>query len=255
MQRHFPEVSDPEAFERIARNEAELGNGIAAIVDALGLPGRRSRFAGGSLPVYAVGDELVLKVYPPFYIDERDRESAVLELLDRRLPIPTPALRTSGELDGWGYLVMDRLRGEHLSEAWPRLGEGDRMRLATKLGEALRVLHSIREPALQSLAADWQSFLEQQRQNCVSRQRRRGVDPRWLEQIPAFLAETPLVERATGCLLHTEIMREHLLVERTSGDWQFSGLFDFEPSMVGASEYEFSSVGLFFSCADRSVLR
>ena len=92
----FPEVSSPESFERIARNEDELQRGIAAICDVLGLSGPRVRFAGGSLPVYAIDQKFVLKVYPPLYLEERDRESAVLQVLDKRLPIPTPAVRGRG---------------------------------------------------------------------------------------------------------------------------------------------------------------
>ena len=33
------------------------------------------------------------------------------------------------------------------------------------------------------------------------------------------------------------------------------GLFDFEPAMLGAAEYEFASVGLFVACGDARALR
>jgi hygromycin-B 7''-O-kinase len=36
---------------------------------------------------------------------------------------------------------------------------------------------------------------------------------------------------------------------------RLSGLFDFEPAMVGAPEYDFSSLGLFVSCGDARFLR
>jgi hygromycin-B 7''-O-kinase len=253
--RLFPEVPSPEAFERTARNEAELAPGIVAIKGALGLTAPLSRFAGGSLPVYAVGENLVLKVYPPIYCDERDREAGVLGVLHERLPIPTPAVRATGELEGWSYLLMDRLRGALLSEAWPILGDEDRTRLATELGGALRALHSIRDPALDIVRVDWPTFLDQQRETCVERQRNGGLEPRWVEQIAGFLSANPLDEGSTDSLLHTEVMREHLLVERGPGGWHYTGVFDFEPAMVGAPEYEFASVGLFFSCAEPRLTR
>ena len=56
-------------------------------------------------------------------------------------------------------------------------------------------------------------------------------------------------------LLHTEIMREHLLVEPAGSGWRLSGLFDFEPAMRGAREYEFASIGLFVSGGDARALR
>jgi hygromycin-B 7''-O-kinase len=253
--RLFPEISSQQDFERIARDEAELSRGVAMIKDVLGLSEPLSRFAGGSLPVYAVGEALVLKVYPPIFADERDREAGVLRVLDERLPIPTPGVRNTGELEGWAYLLMDRLRGELLSDAWPRLNERDRGKLATELGEALRALHSIRDPALEIVAGDFGEFLEQQRRSSVARQRSHGLDQRWLEQIPEFLSENPLSPGSADRLLHTEIMREHLLVEHAPAGWRFSGLFDFEPSMLGAHEYEFASVGLFFSCGESGLLR
>jgi hygromycin-B 7''-O-kinase len=251
----FPDVQTPEAFERIARDEALLRPGIEAIARALGLSDPISRFAGGSLPVYAVGENFVLKVYPPMYFDERDREAAVLGALHERLPIPTPAVLGSGELEGWGYLLMDRLRGTPLTDAWPELGEEDRMRLAAELGRTLRVLHAIREPALAIVRVDWPAFLERQRESCAERQRSRGLDEHWVGQIADFLAANPLDAAPSECLLHTEVMREHLLVERTPDGWRYTGLFDFEPAMVGAAEYEFASVGLFFSCADPRLFR
>ena len=50
-------------------------------------------------------------------------------------------------------------------------------------------------------------------------------------------------------------MREHLLVEPDGTGWRLSGLFDFEPAMRGAREYEFASIGLFVSGGDARALR
>ena len=60
---------------------------------------------------------------------------------------------------------------------------------------------------------------------------------------------------ARRSLLHTELMREHLLVEHDGAGWQLSGLFDFEPAMLGAAEYDFASFGLFVACGDSRFLR
>lgn len=50
-------------------------------------------------------------------------------------------------------------------------------------------------------------------------------------------------------------MREHLLVTHDSAGWHLSGLFDFEPAMIGAPEYDFASFGLFVSCGEARLLR
>jgi len=55
----------------------------------------------------------------------------------------------------------------------------------------------------------------------------------------------------TTVLLHTEIMSAHLLVH----NGRLTGLFDFEPAMHGAPEYEFAAVGPFLSQGNGDFLR
>jgi hygromycin-B 7''-O-kinase len=151
---------------------------------------------------------------------------------------------------------MDRLRGESLATAWPRVGEDDRERLLTALGETLAALHAIRDPALAALAPpDWLAFVDAQRASAVERQRAKGLDEVWLAQIPAFLETVPFGPPAQRVLVHTEVMREHLLVREGARGWELSGLFDFEPAMCGAPEYELASVGVFVSCGEPALLR
>ncbi|MGK5555452.1 aminoglycoside phosphotransferase family protein [Actinomadura kijaniata] len=207
-----------------------------------------TRFPGGSLPVYAVGDGLVLKLYPP---DARERwrtEERVLRAIDGRLPVPTPRVEDSGAFGEWRYVLMTRLRGEPLDELWPRTGRRERDRLAEQLGLALAALHKV---AVDGIGPpDWRRFLAGQRAGCAGRQRALGLDPHWAARIPAFLDAVPLPP-SPPVLLHTEVMGQHLLVDGGS----LSGLFDFEPAMAGDREYEFASVGLFVSRGDARFLR
>jgi len=251
----FPSVATADEFDRVIRDETAIAPGLARLSAELGLGAlSQERFATGSRPVYAIGDA-VLKLYAPFDRDAAARESAVLRVLDERLPIPTPRLRADGELDGWGYVLMDRLDGELLVTAWPRIDATDRERLASELGETLAVLHSVSDARLQPARVDWDAFLLEQSRTAAARQRARGLDERWIEQIEDFLEVTAgeLAAAPAESLLHTEVMREHLLVAPSGGRFRFSGLFDFEPAMVGAAEYDFGATGLFFSCGDPAL--
>jgi hygromycin-B 7''-O-kinase len=59
----------------------------------------------------------------------------------------------------------------------------------------------------------------------------------------------------TPVLLHTEVMREHLLAtEGPGGAWRLSGLIDFEPAMRGEREYEFVAVEVFVAEGDARFL-
>jgi hygromycin-B 7''-O-kinase len=230
----FMPIADTEAqFEAV--QPADLVPGVRKIT------GRDdfTRFEDGSLPVYAVGDT-VLKLYPPVHRAECALESGVLQAIEGKLSVPTPKVHQTGELDGWAYLLMSRLHGRQIGELTSQLGE--------QLGEALAQLHSIETDA--GDRRDWTAFMADQQANCVQRQRKLGLDERWAEQIPEFLEHNQARE-ATTVLLHTEIMSAHLLVH----NGQLSGLFDFEPAMHGAPEYEFAAVGPFLSCGDGDFLK
>jgi hygromycin-B 7''-O-kinase len=252
----LPLASTAAEFAAIRRDEARLRPGVDAILARHHIGGEIVRFADGSLPVYAIADTHVLKLYPPVYVDECQTEAAVLSAITGRLPIPTPRVEVVGEHAGWSYVLMDRLRGESLATMWPRIGEHDRERLLAALGEALAALHAIRDPVLATLPPpDWATFVAAQRASAVERQRDKGLATAWLAQIPAFLETVPLEVPAQRVLLHTEVMREHLLVRERARGWELSGLFDFEPAMCGAAEYELASVGVFVSSGDPRLLR
>jgi hygromycin-B 7''-O-kinase len=249
----LPAAGTEAEFATVRRDETRLRPGVVALCGRLGLGDEDVvRFPGGSVPVYAVGDRLVLKLYPPVARERSTVEDRVLRALEGRLPVPTPRVRDSGAFDGWGYIVMTRLGGEPLTEVWPRMGRRDRDRLAAELGTALAALHEVAVPGVGP--ADWQRFLADQRAGCAARQQALGLDGPWPAQIPEFLARVGLPP-SPPALLHTEVMREHLLVAGGPGGWSLSGLYDFEPAMTGAREYEFASVGLFVSRGDARFLR
>lgn len=241
----FPLADTEVLFEAVAEDEAVLRPAVVALCDHLGIrAGAVERFSDGSLPVYAVDDEHVLKLFPGVYLDEMPVEREVLRAVDGRLPVPTPGVLASGGFGGWGYVLMRRLHGESLKTVWPRLDREQRGQVATRVGEALAVLHAVPPP--ESEPADWREFLARQSGKCVERQRARHLEESWVEQIPGFLDSVDLGE-PEPVLLHTEVMSDHLLV---GPDLRLSGLFDFEPAMRGAPEYEFVATGIFLTRGD-----
>jgi hygromycin-B 7''-O-kinase len=246
----WPDAADEEDFDFIARDETELGPGVRALLADLGVAAEPVRYPTGSLPVYAAGD-LVLKLFPPVYLDEMPVEAGVLRAVAGRLPVPTPAVHADGEFEGWGYVLMDRLHGRPLSEAWADLTPGQRDRAADELGAAMAALHAVEVPEIDDwFPEDWAEFEEDQRAGCAVRHKALGLDAGWVAQIPAFLDGTDLAVNAP-VLLHTEIGRPHLLVGDDGG---LTGLFDFEPAMRGAPEYEFVGVGCFVAEGDATFL-
>jgi len=241
----LPEVETWDAMP----DEATLRPGVARLCGELGVdPAGLVRFAQGSRPVYAAGD-LVLKLFPPLDGDAYRVEASVLAAVSGALPVATPAVHAVGERRGWGYVLMSRLPGVPLDKVWPELSEADRDRIADQLGQTLAALHIVQPPAIPP--DDWAEFVARQRAACEQEQRDLGLALEWAAQIPGFLDSVAFRETPQA-LLHTEIMREHLLV---SQDRQLSGVIDFEPAMRGAPEYEFVALGLFAAAGDARFLR
>lgn len=248
----LPPADTEEQYE--ALDAGELEGPVRVLCERLGLPTATvKRFEEGSLPVYAVGEGLVLKLYPPVFAHEVVVESAALRALEGQLPVPTPGVRGTGRtVAGWSYLLMDRLPGESLREAWPRISTTQRRVLMERAGETLAQLHRVPPPA-ELGPGDWRLFLAEQRATVVGRQRALGLGEEWLGQIPAFLDSIRLPE-TTGAFLHTEFMPVHLLVQETDEGWGFSGLFDFEPALRGAPEYDVVAAALFVTRGDPVLL-
>ena len=252
----FPVASPAGAWDALLADDAALASGVAAILQRHGLAHAHvQRYGSGSVPVYALGAEQVLKLFPPDQASYFDVEARVLRFLGTALLVPTPEVAAAGTLEGWHYIVMTQLRGTRLVDAWPELPVHDRDRLADDLGHALAALHRLDVTRLGPIEPLWGAFVQAQTATAVERQRERGLAPHWLAQIPAFLDAWKPALPGAPVLLHTEVMREHLLVERGADGWRLSGLFDFEPAMLGDPNYEFASVGLFTACGDSGFLR
>jgi len=250
----LPAVHDWDAYGAVRGDEAALRPGVEALCRQLGVDtGALGRFAAGSRPVYAAGD-LVLKLYPQVDTGACAIETAVLSAVEAALAAATPRVHSSGRWDGWGYLLMSRLPGVPLDVAWPELAAADRDRLATQVGELLAGLHRVPPPSIPCWYPDqpWPEFVARQRAAAAARQLGKGLAGQWADQIDGFLDRVTLPGEPP-VLLHTEIMREHLLVQ--PDPWRLTGLIDFEPAMAGAREYEFAAVGVFVSEGDAGWLR
>lgn len=249
---NLPAAADDAGWDALCADDAALAPGVGVLLARHGLSAApRRRYDSGSLPVYAVGQAHVLKLFPPTERDHASIEARTLAAVQDRLPIPTPRLVAADTHDGWPYLLMSQLPGQRLVDAWPALGTSERDAVADRLGEAVATLHAIDTTPLADFTPRWDDFVPAQRASAVQRQASRGLAPQWLEQIDAFLERWMPPPAPRQVLLHTELMREHLMVDQGA----LSGLFDFEPAMLGAAEYDFASVGLFVSCGDARFLR
>jgi hygromycin-B 7''-O-kinase len=186
----------------------------------------------GTVLVALLGTELVIKLYPPFLRDHHNFECAALQVLSGRLSIPTPKLRSTGEHDGWPYLVMSQLAGDGLTSAWPSLDEAQKCALLLRLGALAQEVHSVPVDPMRPLAPNWLDFIETQRQRVHARQLRTGLPSHLLSQLDSFL-QGPLPSGA-DVILTGEYTPMNLLVEGST----LVGMYDFGDGLVGPREYD-----------------
>lgn len=247
--RTLPAIANDADFERFM-DSGPVQAVLDAIGGSLGL-GTLKRPTRGSVLVGLTETE-VLKVFPPHETEHAALEVACLRALQGELPVRTAELIDQGVCQGWPWILMQRLPGQELAEAWPNLSHPHRLALATQLGEALKVLHAL--PAPQEVPrVDWAAWCAERLPRLEQLQRQKGCPEPLLDGLQTFVKGCDLGAGQTGWL-HTEIMREHLLVEMTSRGPRLSGLFDFEPSWVGPVDYEYGAVGLFFSAGQPDLL-
>jgi len=149
---------------------------------------------------------------------------------------------------------MSQLAGTGLAAAWPTIPRPHQDRIASQAGEMLAALHGLDPGPLHRVLgpADWAGFLAGQRATASERQREVKLPDLWLSQIEGFLESVPIAPGQERVLVHTEVIREHLMVN--AGTWTLSGLLDFERTMTGDRACEFVTVGLFVSRGDPRLL-
>lgn len=192
----LPVVETDEEWDAVVPDETVMRAGPEDFCARLRLAGAPlSRFPEGSQPVYAMGDELVLKLFPAAAAQDGVAEGRVLPHLHGLLPVPTPQVHEFGPYEnGRQHVLMSRLPGENLAHAWDRMTRADHERLVADVGEALAVLHSLGPAPLADVLGPggWGAFLDGRRAAAVEQQKGHGLPPAWLDQIPDFLTSVAL---------------------------------------------------------------
>ncbi len=211
----------------------------------------QSHFAiSGSLPVLIVNEEFIFKFFPPIFAAEAPTESKALEFLTNNDCV-APKLLAVEDIKGWKCVQMTKLKGRNLKDLWPELDENQKTSACQQIGESLRKIHKINFPDTGFFKNDWTEFLTEQKKNCVERHTKIGLREDLLKQIPDFLNSVELKHHHIS-FLHTEVMKDHVFFD---DKLKFQGFIDFEPSRIGATEYDFASVGVFLTSGDPKALR
>lgn len=233
----FPEFQGPAQFDALHDEPQRWQPLLTELARGLGLAGAVQPLGEGTVLVAGVGAQQILKLYPPFLHDHWAFERGLLQRLQGRLAVPTPALQASGEQQGWAWTLMSRLPGQPLSQRWPQLDEARRCALLRQIGALAAQVHALPVGEQAMLAPRWEDFIARQRAGCLARQRRTGLPAQLLAEVEACVAG-PLRDREDGpdVLLTGEYTPMNLLVDEAAE--RLTGMFDFGDGLVGAAAYD-----------------
>lgn len=211
----------------------------------------------GSNLLALLGDELVIKLFPPLLRYQYQSERVALQLLEARLTVSTPRVVADSEIEGWPYLVMTRLPGVGLATVWDRYEEAGKCAILRDIGALIAEVQCISPGELATLHPPWNEFLSHQTQQCKARHTERGLPHALLADLDRYLERTASVLPidAPSVLLTGEFTPENLLMQQHAGAWKISGLIDFGDSTVGFGEYDLLGPGTFMASGNPAHLK
>ena len=236
----LPPVPDVAAWRILRRDAATQRPAFEAIATRHGLAASEvSPLDKGTHFVWATRRN-VIKLFVPLWKEDANLETTLLEMVAGTV-LPAPQLEAQGELNGWPYVVMSRVRGEHIGVAWRTLDDGGRSRLAAHLGEAMAALASLPRQRLQTRAITQDALIAERLERILVDQRKRGGDEALERELRTFLAKLPPLIPAGDVVLHADLTDDNVLV---SGD-RVTGIIDFADAFVGPWTYELAAPACF----------
>jgi hygromycin-B 7''-O-kinase len=252
-------LSTINTFEDYEKLKASIEEELArAIIQKHQLPpASLTLFSEGTNIVFSYGDNKVIKIFPPFHQSQFESERLVLKHLDGMLSIKTPSLEHEGELFGWPYLIMSKLKGTNLETLWEAMPSHNKVVIIRELGKLIREVHALPTDGLEAIDCHWPQFLEKQIENCVEQHRTKGLSIALVQQLPTYLnsIKEVLPEIKKPVILTGEYTPMNFLVEQIASVWHISGLIDFGDAMLGLPEYDLLGPSAFLIQGNKQLLR
>ena len=234
----LPCVPDVAAWRRLRRDADAQRPAFEALAARHGLAAGELTFLDRGTHFVWATQRSVLKLFVPLWVEDAEVETTMLAKV-AGTALPAPQLEHHGELEGWRYVVMSRVPGETLGEAWRALGDAGRSRVARHLGETMAVLAALPRDGLRSTPQE--ALLAERLERVVADQRERGGDDALERDLRAYLADLPPLVTIDEVVLHADLTDDNVLVE---GE-RITGIIDFADAFVGPATYELAAPACF----------
>jgi hygromycin-B 7''-O-kinase len=253
-----PNITTFEEFEKFKLDEVATGSMAKKVIHQCQLPeASLTLFSEGTNIVFAYGEDKVIKIYPPFHMDQFRSELLVMKHLEGQLSIKTPTIEYSREIAGWPYIVMSKLDGTLLETLWERMDHDNKIVIMRELGALIREVHSLPSQGLEVIDCQWEKFIESQIVHCIEQHRSTGLSASLLQEIPNYIGSVKesLIQIEKPVILTGEYTPMNFLVKPVDGIWHLHGLIDFGDAMLGRAEYDLLGPGAFLIQGDKQLLR
>ncbi|MGG2026296.1 aminoglycoside 3'-phosphotransferase/choline kinase family protein [Gottfriedia sp. S16(2024)] len=198
-----------------------------------------TRFSYGGNIVFSIDGEVVIKLYPSYVNDEFIKEKQVLEFLNgRTLSVDIPKLISTGQFEGWSYLIMSELKGTLLIDIFDELSFEEKKQIAFDLGKIIREIHDATISTKQDDYDHWKQFITNQLEQVENHHKNNEMNDELFNQLTSYVEEKTLQGKEQIVLLTGEYTPYNLIMNKVDDMWRFTGLIDFADCFVGNSKYD-----------------
>ncbi|MBN6101824.1 phosphotransferase [Xanthomonas sp. CFBP 8703] len=225
---------------------------------AFRLPGDRwTRIPEGANALFQLGDEVIVKLVPPNWRQQGEKERLVAPLLDGTLSLQTPRLLGGGVVDNWVFVICSRLPGSSLADVWPALEVGQKRSIMLQVGTLLRELRSVAFEADIAIRVEWRHYIATLISDCLARHRRNAMPAHLAAQVlPYIEAAGDFSPPAQPRFIHMDIHPWNLMAHHIQGKWTLSGLLDFGDAIVGQCDlFELLTPLIFMAQGDPTLVK
>lgn len=195
------------------------------------------RIAAGANALFQLGDEVIIKLVPPTWQQQGNKEILIAPLLEGKLSLSTPRLIGSGTVDNWVFVIFSRLQGISLADVWSALDIEQKLLIMGQVGQLLRELRDVTFDHDIAIRVDWQNYIRDLISACYARHQRNGMPEELLAQVlPYIEGSGDLTIAAELRFMHMDIHPWNLMAQCENGQWHLTGLLDFGDAIVGNSD-------------------
>jgi hygromycin-B 7''-O-kinase len=191
----------------------------------------------GSNALFALGDSVIIKLVPPNWRRQGDKELLVTPMLEDRLSLTTPRLIGGGEIDNWVFVISTRLSGTPLADIWLALPREQKRSIMVQTGEVLREFRAVPFAEDIAIRVNWPSYIDGLISSCVARHQRRNMPADLVSQVLPYIESAgDFTAPGEARFIHMDFHPWNLMAKEVGGQWRLDGLLDFGDAIVGHSD-------------------